>query len=42
MDSHTQQEHRLIAIDCWNVLKEVLPCTTTAFEKYYLKAEQGE
>jgi thymidylate synthase (FAD) len=42
MDSHTQQEHRLIAIDCWNVLKEVLPCTTTAFEKYYLKTEQGE
>ena len=39
MESHTQQEHRTVAIDCWNVLKEVLPCTTTAFEKYYLKSE---
>jgi thymidylate synthase (FAD) len=39
MDSHTQAEHREIATDCWNVLKEVLPCTVHAFEKYYLKSE---
>lgn len=36
MDSHTQQEHREIATDCWNVLCEVLPNTTQAFEKYHL------
>ncbi len=36
MDSHTQQEHRDIATDCWNVLCKVLPNTTQAFEKYHL------
>jgi thymidylate synthase (FAD) len=36
MDEHTQEEHREIATDCWNVLKEVLPITTKSFEKYYL------
>lgn len=36
MDEHTQEEHREIATDCWNVLKEVLPVTTKSFEKYYL------
>jgi len=36
MDSHTQQEHREIATDCWNVLCKVLPNTTKAFEKYHL------
>lgn len=39
MDKHTQEEHRLVATDCWNVLKEVLPVTTTAFEKYHLGSE---
>lgn len=37
MDEHTQQEHRDIATDCWNVLKEVLPITTDAFEAHYMK-----
>lgn len=37
MDEHTQQEHRDIATDCWNVLKEVLPITTDAFESHYMK-----
>jgi thymidylate synthase (FAD) len=36
MDEHTQEEHREIATDCWNVLREVLPVTTKSFEKYYL------
>lgn len=36
MDDHTQAEHREIATDCWNVLTQVLPVTTTSFEKYYL------
>lgn len=36
MDNHTQEEHREIATDCWNVLTQVLPVTTTSFEKYYL------
>lgn len=36
MDDHTQEEHRDIATDCWNVLTQVLPVTTTSFEKYYL------
>lgn len=36
MDDHTQEEHREIATDCWNVLTQVLPVTTTSFEKYYL------
>jgi thymidylate synthase (FAD) len=36
MDEHTQEEHRDIATDCWNVLKEVLPITTKSFDKYYL------
>jgi len=31
MDDHTQLEHREIAKDCWNVLREVLPVTTEAF-----------
>jgi len=31
MDDHTQLEHREIAKDCWNVLREVLPVTTKAF-----------
>jgi thymidylate synthase (FAD) len=37
MESHTQQEHRDIAIDCWNVLNAVLPVTTEAFSKYHLE-----
>jgi thymidylate synthase (FAD) len=37
MDEHTQQEHRDLATDCWNVLKEVLPVTTSAFEAHYMK-----
>lgn len=37
MDEHTQQEHRNLATDCWNVLKEVLPVTTSAFEAHYMK-----
>jgi len=41
MDSHTQQEHREIATDCWNVLCEVLPSTTKAFEKYWMKEEKS-
>ena len=36
MDSHTQEEHRDIAIDCWNVLNAVIPATTAAFHKYHL------
>ena len=36
MGDHTQEEHREIATDCWNVLTEVLPVTTSSFEKYYL------
>lgn len=36
MDDHTQEEHRDIATDCWNVLTQVLPVTTASFEKYYL------
>lgn len=36
MDKHTQEEHRLIATDCWNVLKEVLPVTTAAFDRYWM------
>ena len=36
MDDHTQEEHREIATDCWNVLTDVLPVTTSSFEKYYL------
>ena len=39
MDSHSQAEHREVAMDCWNVLKKVLPCTTDAFNKYYLKED---
>lgn len=41
MDSHTQLEHREIATDCWNVLCEVLPNTTKAFEKYWIKKEKS-
>jgi thymidylate synthase (FAD) len=37
MDSHTQLEHRELATDCWNVLKQALPVTTEAFEAFYLK-----
>jgi len=36
MDEHTQAEHREVATDCWNILTEVLPVATKAFEKYYL------
>ena len=36
-DKHTQEEHRLLANDCWNVLKEVLPVTTGAFEAHYME-----
>ena len=39
MESHTQKEHQLVATDCWNVLKEVLPNTTEAFEKYHMTNE---
>jgi len=39
MDIHTQQEHREIASDCWNVLKEVLPVTTSAFEAHYMESK---
>lgn len=37
MDSHTQQEHREVATDCWNVLEQVLPVTTKAFKQYWMK-----
>lgn len=37
MDKHTQEEHRSIASDCWNVLKEILPITTQAFEAHYME-----
>jgi thymidylate synthase (FAD) len=37
MDKHTQEEHRTIAEDCWNVLNAVLPVTTEAFSKYHLE-----
>ena len=37
MDEHTQQEHRELATDCWNVLKDVLPVTTAAFEAHYIQ-----
>lgn len=37
MDEHTQEEHREIATDCWNVLKDVLPVTTAAFEAHYIQ-----
>lgn len=37
MDSHTQQEHRDLATDCWNVLEQVLPVTTKAFKQYWMK-----
>jgi thymidylate synthase (FAD) len=39
MDKHTQEEHRLLATDCWNVLKEVLPVTTEAFEKHHMESK---
>jgi thymidylate synthase (FAD) len=39
MDSHTQEEHRMIAIDCWNVLNTVIPATTAAFHKYHMAEE---
>lgn len=37
MDKHTQEEHRSIASDCWNVLKEILPITTQSFEAHYME-----
>lgn len=37
MDIHTQQEHREVATDCWNVLEQVLPVTTKAFKQYWMK-----
>lgn len=39
MDNHTQTEHRELAVDCWNVLREVLPVTTEAFEAFYLNQD---
>jgi thymidylate synthase (FAD) len=39
MDGHTQEEHRMIAIDCWNVLNTVIPATTAAFHKYHMAEE---
>lgn len=41
MSPHTQQEHREIATDCWNVLSEVLPVTTEAFKKYWMTEEKS-
>jgi len=41
MSPHTQQEHREIAADCWNVLNEVLPVTTKAFERYWMTEEKS-
>ena len=41
MSTHTQQEHREIAPDCWNVLSEVLPVTTKAFKKYWMTEEKS-
>jgi len=38
-EKHTQEEHRSIAEDCWNVLKEVLPVTTGAFEAHYMESK---
>jgi len=36
MNKHTQEEHRLVATDCWNVLQECLPLTAAAFDKYHM------
>jgi thymidylate synthase (FAD) len=36
MNTHTQQEHREIATDCWNVLCKVLPNTTNAFTEHHM------
>jgi thymidylate synthase (FAD) len=36
MSAHTQQEHREIANDCWNVLCKVLPNATAAFNEYHM------
>lgn len=36
MNPHTQQEHREIATDCWNVLCNVLPNTTSAFTENHM------
>jgi thymidylate synthase (FAD) len=36
MNTHTQQEHREIATDCWNVLCKVLPNTTSAFTENHM------
>ena len=41
MEADTQQEHREIANDCWNVLTKVLPVTTKAFKQYWMKEESG-
>ena len=36
-NKHTQEEHRLVAKDCWNVLTTALPITTAAFEEHYME-----
>jgi thymidylate synthase (FAD) len=40
LSSHTQEEHWQVASDCWNVLREVLPVTTTAFEEYWIEKDK--
>jgi thymidylate synthase (FAD) len=40
LSSHTQEEHWRVASDCWNVLREVLPVTTTAFEEYWIEKDK--
>ena len=38
---HTQEEHREVAMDCWNVLRQVLPVTTAAFEEYWIEKDKA-
>jgi len=38
---HTQEEHREVAMDCWNVLRKVLPVTTAAFEEYWIEKDKA-
>jgi thymidylate synthase (FAD) len=40
LSSHTQEEHWQVASDCWNVLRKVLPVTTTAFEEYWIEKDK--
>jgi thymidylate synthase (FAD) len=40
LSSHTQSEHWDVAMDCWNVLRKVLPVTTAAFEEYWIDKDK--